>query len=585
MEGGGGPGLVQSLLLAAGVHGAATEAADLVVLDAALREGAAVYFRAQTGLPAVHAALDALTREMPKLDIALIGSLPHFADYALPAADGIATDAASLTRRLFGWEGLGCVYVLDASFVESGEGFLRLGLSSSEGEGGADSLIVIPYVALAQLGTSIANGDVVVSFDMALQEAIHAEPFLASQRLRALRALLQGPSGAAPTARSGRFPRQVRVLHFTECLQAHGILPKDELAGLGLDPSDSDNDHLILVLAMLGALAPPNVRVVLCTDDRAMVETLQRVSARLFARKVEVLSTEVPKTVVDPNQGIVNDTPSFNFDLEDFIPKWGPTTVRDAAQSPARSPPDDSVSLPNEGLEGVRSYKGNPSPAQSGRAEELSDLHLWDSPWLSMLHEPSEDPIKLSSPTTAPDDQTKEGSSAPAKAASPTNESPISLDETKGEGVEHPHNALMDLYESPNDVIPIGVKIQEADALGNIFEQFDVMEPDARVLMEEEIKARKSRLTATGGGANSNGKPRRRRSTLQKEALSCRGASNKERYHLARQLSNQSGGRVPFNFRYQIFEANILDPRNAPLRKSYEEAIQKKREAFKRNRL
>ncbi|CCW60719.1 unnamed protein product [Phytomonas sp. EM1] len=340
---------------------------------------------------------------------------------------------------------------------------------------------------------------------------------------------------------------------------------------------------------MLCTLAPSTTQIVLCTDDQAVVDTLKRVSPRLFAREVEILSTETPETIVDVDEALINDTPCIDFTLEDFAPRCGRAKVLDdAALSPLKSIPDVLASPAEERPEAVTDPKAalphDESDLSTAKHEGVAGpdaLHLWDSPWLSMLNDPLEDPVLV--PTAEQEDARAEGGSSEKASSAPALSEGFTATAREGaleHGEQPPYEALMDLYASPNDVIPIGVKVREANDLGSIFGQFDVMDPDARALQEEEAKARRSRLTAEGG-AHQTGKRRRRRLELEKEALNSRGASNKEKYHLARQLSNQSGGRVPFNFRYRVVEANILDPRNAPLRKSYEEALQKKREAFK----
>jgi hypothetical protein len=55
-----------------------------------------------------------------------------------------------------------------------------------------------------------------------------------------------------------------------------------------------------------------------------------------------------------------------------------------------------------------------------------------------------------------------------------------------------------------------------------------------------------------------------------------RGLTRKKRVGLARHLSNIVGARVPFNFRYNIYEANVLDPRNKGLVETFHKEMARK---------
>lgn len=60
--------------------------------------------------------MNVITQHMPQLDIALIGNVPHFDNYALADDDDIATDTQSLSARLTKYDH---VYILDSSFIET----------------------------------------------------------------------------------------------------------------------------------------------------------------------------------------------------------------------------------------------------------------------------------------------------------------------------------------------------------------------------------------------------------------------------------------------------------------------------------
>ncbi|ESL07416.1 hypothetical protein TRSC58_04894 [Trypanosoma rangeli SC58] len=137
------------------------------------------------------------------------------------------------------------------------------------------------------------------------------------------------------------------------------------------------------------------------------------------------------------------------------------------------------------------------------------------------------------------------------------------------------HEKLMNVYESEHAVVPVGALMAEASSLGSVFEQFDVLGPDPQM----DCAAASPVPRQTPG--QSNERPRRR-SLLEAEARKNRGASNKQRFLLAKRLSNISGGRVPFNFRYRVLDVDIRDPKNKPYEDAYKEGVAKKRESFKR---
>lgn len=60
--------------------------------------------------------MNVITQHTPQLDIALIGSAPHFDNYTLAYDDEIATDTMSLSARLNKYDN---VFILDSSFIET----------------------------------------------------------------------------------------------------------------------------------------------------------------------------------------------------------------------------------------------------------------------------------------------------------------------------------------------------------------------------------------------------------------------------------------------------------------------------------
>lgn len=516
---------VQKLLLESEVHGSVPEE-DLVIVDESLRVSAVNYLRKQRGSTAVEEAIDITTSQLPKLDISLISTVPHFSDYTLTEGDSIATDTKMLQSLL---EGYDIVYVLDTSFVETGEAFLTIGDPNKR------VLVLVPYSTLKQLSESVTSSATFVSFDQAMQESLRAEPSLASQRLRALFALLHNKHVMFPH-------RRVRLLHFTECLLTQGA-SSSLIDRLGLQPEVSDNDAFVLMAALLRTLMPSEARLILCADDVAIPKTLERMGSELMPHAVEVLTTDIP-AVVDAQTGTINDNPTLGLDVHTFTPKL---------DFPKLDPEAKLPTTPRIPIEGTEVHEG---VVNREHVEGLS------SAWLSML-----------------DDEGPTTTSLDTKGVAPVEiDHPPSTNSTIMKDGAHDID-LMNLYESDHDVVPIGVKMKEASAISSVFEQFDVMEPEKQAAQERDQEAQASRLRTTG----TSGKPSRRRSHLEKEMLQNRGFSVKMRYKMAKDLSNMSGGRVPFNLRYKVVEANVNDPRNAHLRDTYARSVQRKREHFRKN--
>ncbi|RNF07045.1 hypothetical protein TraAM80_03679 [Trypanosoma rangeli] len=537
-----GPVRVQELLTEAKANDSCSYE-DVVVFDESFRAAAAAYFRGLCGQLDVNKAMDEIAAKMPKLDISLVGSMPHFSDYALPEGDFVATDISALRGKLVGFKR---IYVLDSSFVETSEQFLTVGQTSNTEDTGP-YLVLVPYCCLQQLASTIEQEQDIVTFDEALQEANKAEPFIASQRLRSLFALL----------RDMNKNRRTRVLHFSECLMAHSV-ESSQIKAAGLDPTSSDNDHLFLLIAMVRAIAPAESEVVLCTDDAALVKLfLDDKLTSFFVGKIFMLSSQPPQEVLDNGDGLIDDNPDLCVSM-DFEPKL---------QAPAPFGRNHHGSEANTLL---------PSEAQ----EHEANADALGAAWLDMLdgQEQGEQHLDTANDTPHPQNGTstwkvaREMGNAGAKEEGKDDDKDDDDDDLEA----RKHESLMNMYESEHAVVPVGALMAEASSLGSVFEQFDVLGPDAQ--MDCAVASPVPQQT-TG---QPNERPRKR-SLLEAEARKNRGASNKQRFLLAKRLSNISGGRVPFNFRYRILDVNIRDPKNKPYEDAYKEGVAKKRESFKRN--
>lgn len=167
---------------------------------------------------------------------------------------------------------------------------------------------------------------------------------------------------------------------------------------------------------------------------------------------------------------------------------------------------------------------------------------------------------------------------------------------TEGVGIQDEEesrgtDALWGLYPSVDDVVPLGAKIEEASHVDTLFHEFGVLEPTEKDELMAQKAADMSPLTSVSHneadgkkGAGKNINKRWAISLLMKEKKMNRGFSVRDRARLARKLSNQSGGKVPFNLRYRVVEANINDPRNAHLVALYQKGVERKRVEFRRRK-
>lgn len=550
---------VQKLIMETGNYEPHTTTEDIVLLDTHLREAATVFFRNQIGPEAVQGALDVITNYMPKLDIALMNDIPHFHQYCLNESDDIATSMLSLSNKLSQFD---IIYVLDTSFIETSESFSRIGIEQSADEAleaastpQSATLMLVPYLSLSQLADSVSGKHQFISFDPALQQDISEESFLASQRLRSVSAMVH-QSTATPEPTSGTGHRQVRILHFTECLMAN-MIDRSSLQSLDLSPDVSENDLLLTIVAMTRSVMKADARLILCTDDPQLHSKLAAVqNSSLFRGGVEVLRT-TPPSRIDIKKNLINDNPDWDSQLfETFTPQLQATAAlaaseRNAAMSPAVETPLTVETEPT-----------------------ISTGDAGASPWLALLqNEEADADTDISMGMTV---------AAETSLVSPSQESAVSPspEQEEPEVSQDKYEALMEVYASPLDSIPIGVRMSEASKVGSVFAEFGVMEADQRAIAMEEAAARRNEMSPEGQREKAK---RHRPSLLEKEMHLNRGASNKQRTRFAKHLSNQSGGRVPFNLRYRVVKANVEDPQNAPLRKMYEEGLKRNRTRFKRD--
>lgn len=669
---------------------------DFVITEPSFREAVVEYMDYQYGDSNVQKCLDDITHSIPKLDISLVGSLPHFESYALPQVPGedIATDMFSLRRKLSSFS---CVYVVDASFVEaSEEGIFHLGqrcgsitrygeeTHRSEGTSGR-SLILFPFRVLQQMANTITESSAPssVSLDPALQEDIQEEIALASQRLRSVFSMIHhshsvavqadekrahdalsasnerdendedsrvilGKEGTTATTtnitmnsreqeqKNVSFPLEemhhtrkkdehcfpttpvcARILHFSECLLSQSVELDTLKSTFDLRPDQVENDRLLLLLSLIRTAAPMHCRVVLCSDDVELNIKLEdlaqthtpEVLQRLFPSGVELLSTPIPEHVISEEKDVlVDDNPILDIDPENFEP------VLRAPPAPANTafqPGGEATSASAEPTS--TSDVAGGSPLSSSPVKD-DDSTFSDSPWLSLLEEGeasmvsqelcndgSETPVQGEnvycgaettetrgasdmtggSPSIATSQHRRRDEITPAAAVAPsaTATTPMVLGDDETAEIE---DALFSTYATPHDVTPIAADVLAASTVKSVFHEFDVLEPEEEMEREAARAARRSALSP-GNITDGAGTPAARSfSVLMKDTLSNRGYSRRLRARMARRLSNQSGGRVPFNLRYQVVEANVHDPRNRHLLDIYRKGVERKREEFHR---
>lgn len=572
-----GPAKVQELLMSSESRGSLSDDLgilpnhlktekknDLIVLDEDLRSATRRYMTSQFGEGTVEQLLNEVTRCMPKLDISVLGALPFFDSYALLPGENIATDVHQLRKKLSSFT---CIYLMDASFIETSDSFRRVGLqrfsSEESSESSCSSLVLFPYVTLLQLASSIKAAAEIVSFDPALQGDLKSESFLATERLQSIYSMI---SSSQFTRSSGNDSLPyARILHFTESFLSHMISLK-ELQMFRLHPESSVNDQMLLLLALIRTVAPANARVVLCTDDFQLRDKVHDFAQplykfekvpQLFAGKVEILATAPPKDAIDINNDVlVNDNPVLGFNVDQFTPVVFPV--------------HSSVSTTTSERDNESSFQ----QAVSFERKQIEKKVDVPSPWLNLLNEESESltagdgvdfPLSVA---TNMDDSTE----------NPKDDLP-KLNEDLGENAQS--DTLWDLYETFHDVAPLAENIVEAADVQSLFHEFSVMEPEEREALAQKSVSQ-SALTPHSGPQK--GEKRRKLSILAKERLNHSGYSRRDRTRLARRISNQSGGRVPFNLRFKVVQADISNPRNRGLISLYQAGVLRKRQEYLRKR-
>lgn len=573
---------------------------DLIVLDASLRRATERFLSTLYGATSVNHFLDWSTARMPQLDISLMGAIPYFDHYALPSHDTVATDVAALRENFARYN---AIYVLDASFIETSERYLRLGQHETFGQQDSPSLVLFPYPTLRQLALSVRQGNEeeldnnerdFFSFDSTLQDEMKEEARLASQRLQSIFNMISArrtqaytsspddspdPSKALPTA---------RVLHLTECMLAHA-LDLSSLKKLDLDPVCSDNDKFILVLSLIRMVAAPGAKVILCSDDSSLNKKLERVmggttwsqaspstpppSHALFSGNIDILSSPAPAHVVEADGDVrLDDNPLLPVDLETFTPVLSAPVIRSMQETQEHT----MESLPALDI----------APSSS-------------SPWLDLLDEDVDQTVMSPSLTEPPrgsaevQEEEEEAASGATRSAEESSQSGVdfggatntntAVELSRIPSSPPAETGFAALYDSPHSVVPLREYMTQASAPRSVFHEFDVLEPHEEEAKEEERAASASTLSLHGMNASRRGNRNAPRFTLLlREKLANRGYSQRVRARLARRLSNQSGGRVPFNLKYRVVEADIHDSRNRPLLDLYRKGVERKRNEFHR---
>lgn len=81
-------------------------------------------------------------------------------------------------------------------------------------------------------------------------------------------------------------------------------------------PEVNDNDHFVLVAAMIRSLVRRTSSVTICTDDVALQNALQTYLTCLCPLPINVLSTTAP-VQVNMQKNTINDNPIITFAEED----------------------------------------------------------------------------------------------------------------------------------------------------------------------------------------------------------------------------------------------------------------------------
>lgn len=546
---------------------------EVVVLDEDAREAVYSSLRKRRGAEAVGNALDVITEHCPLLDLALVNAIPHFGDYTLAANDEIATSVEELSMRLLGAPTDNgsqggpvrhAVYLLDSSFIEASEQFFTV---ASSGKPDGHSILVIPWFCLRQISET-AEGNVKHCMDADVIKWKQKERSLAIQRLQQVAMLLsqQHKQGSNSGTR-------IVLLHFSECMLAQS-LSKSFLPSLS--PETSDNDLMcclsLMISTMMASVPSTVVQVMLCTDDPALLSTVRneedsgtRDAQRVFDNISVVTTPKGEQYERNGEEGGLSLGSAAVKMVSDIASAFEPKLVSTAQRKGEDRPPVEvRADVSKKSLSAcadvdVTCEGVSAEPAADDLFGVMSDGHL----------ETQLNSVEVSSPTHSsntlqPADGAPtwlsmlDGLDGSGEVSKGPEENPV-----REEGGEAPHGE-----RSPTTFVDVAEGEQEEPSGESpMYSEFGVRSPDEQMAFEMRRRA--------GRGHDETSK--RRRTTLQREYAENRGYTKKGRLQLARQLSNAVGRRVPFNFRYKVFEANVNDPRNARLRRSYDDAASLKR--------
>lgn len=518
---------------------------DVVVLDDDCRAAVRNVLRKRRGQAAVARAVDIIVEHTPQLDLALMSVIPYFSDYTLPQHEEISTNTAELRLK---FAGIRNIFLMDASFIESGESFMTIP-SAIKGATVDNSIILIPYATLSQLADT-AEDHVYPCFDENVSRVRAHERNTSRQRLRFIASALQHQA-SFDKGESKQIP--VKVLHFTESLLSHMID-----SSVPLQPETSDDDQLIATALMLDCSlnatddkeGGQQTQVFLCTDDPQLTARLrpstsvevQTESARLLAEMLEPITlVSFPK-------------PSRREEVEN-----PPAEVAEWIAEVANTANYQKLFADDERLQ--KNVVKRPEPAQVATRGDEGTPTISAASWLDMLDEQAHDVVQpVVRKEEARDEQQEEVAIAPPAVSPPAADD---SEEAEKEIFQSTH-ALESLAHHKERI--------RLAMTRDLFNQFGVVSPDDLLDAQQMEEARLAASETDGKDPK-----RRRKSVLELEANRNSGYTFKKRGQLARHMSNMAGSRVPFNFRYKVFEANVNDPRNASLLSNFKGGIDKKR--------
>ena len=497
---------------------------DLVSVNAPLRIAAAKHWWARNGPVQVADAIDEICNTSPHLDVALVAALKPFEDYTLQDGDEIATDPTMLQRTVLA--GYDQVFLLDASFIESSESFECVASSTAIGLGNAKSLMLVTYSTLLDLyfGAKAASSPIPESFDRA---HVTTRPHIVMVLERRLVQL-------ASLVKMGR----LRILHFTETLLSHGI------SGFPVSIRTT-NDEMLAVSVLLDCVMrsdvehphPQDRRVFLCTEDPALEKLTRDISASTssWGRGISIVSS--PEQSTESQQAKEASNSQSPLDVIGISDTFEPVPNRPLAFDASSELMDES----------------------SQASQQTSDESHVESPWLRMLDEENNEPTSSLNV------------SAPAACASQVDETSLTLLQSSPlpatTGPQDPTAKIAQAISSylPNcgELLNNLSDLQRQNHCG-ISETFGNRErlskPVPRRSPLEELDAKKNKYA-------------QHRTPLYREEKANLGLNRRQRVSLARHVSNVVDGRIPFNFRFNVYEANALDPRNKHLVKSFQRGL------------